>query len=154
MGKLTGNNKHKYNIKTSKSTYARYWKCIGNEDQQLKMILYIYRLLYQSLPHDNHKPIEINPQIHKRYTHKKERATQTQYKKQSSKKIRTQEKKKKKDLQNKSKTINKMAVREISLNINRLNAPTKNTNWLNGYKNNIHVYAVKKRPIQSQGHTD
>ena len=79
MGKLTSNNKHKYNIKTSKSTYARYWKCIGNEDQQLKMVLYIYRLLYQNLPHDNHKPIDINPQIHNRYTYKKEKATQTQH---------------------------------------------------------------------------
>ena len=68
---------------------------IGNEDQQLKTILYIYRLLYQNLPHDNHKPIDINPQIHKRYTHKKEKATQHNTKNSHQKYQSTREKEEK-----------------------------------------------------------
>ena len=34
----------------------------------------------------------------------------------------------------------------INLNVNGLNAPTKRHNWLNGYKNNTHIYAVYKKP--------
>ena len=30
----------------------------------------------------------------------------------------------------------------ITLNVSGLNAPTKNIDWLNGYKNKIHVYAL------------
>ena len=33
-----------------------------------------------------------------------------------------------------------------TLNVNGLNAPTKNTDWLNGYKNKTHQYAVYKQP--------
>ena len=33
----------------------------------------------------------------------------------------------------------------ITLNVNGLNAP-KDTNWLNGYKNKTHIYAVYKKP--------
>ena len=35
----------------------------------------------------------------------------------------------------------------ITLNVNRLNAPTKKTtDWLNGYKNKTHIYVVYKKP--------
>ena len=34
----------------------------------------------------------------------------------------------------------------ITLNVNGLNAPTKGTDWLNGYKNKTHIYAVYKKP--------
>jgi len=30
----------------------------------------------------------------------------------------------------------------IILNVNGLNAPTKDTDWLNRYKNKTHIYAV------------
>ena len=32
------------------------------------------------------------------------------------------------------------------LNVNGLNAPTKDPDWLNGCKNKTHVYAVYKKP--------
>ena len=48
------------------------------------------------------------------------------------------------------KTIKEMAMGSyssiITLNVNGLNAPTKGQNWLNGYKNKTHVYAVCKKP--------
>ena len=31
----------------------------------------------------------------------------------------------------------------ITLNLNGLNAPTKDTDWLSGYKNKTHMYAVR-----------
>ena len=34
----------------------------------------------------------------------------------------------------------------ITLNVNGLNAPTKNTDWLNGYKNKTGIYGVYFRP--------
>ena len=34
----------------------------------------------------------------------------------------------------------------ITLNVNGLNAPKKDTDWMNGYKNKTHIYAVFKRP--------
>ena len=34
----------------------------------------------------------------------------------------------------------------ITLNLNGLNAPTKGTDWLNGYKNKTHIYVVYKKP--------
>ena len=55
-----------------------------------------------------------------------------------------------KALQNQLQTIKKMAIGTymsvIILNINGLKAPTKDTDWLNGYKNKIHIYAVYKKP--------
>ena len=43
----------------------------------------------------------------------------------------------------------------IALNVNGLNAPTKNTDWLKGYKNKTRIYAVYKRPTSDLGtHTD
>ena len=42
-----------------------------------------------------------------------------------------------------------------TLNVNGLNSPTKDTDWLNGYKNRTHTYAVYKRPNSDVGkHTD
>ena len=42
-----------------------------------------------------------------------------------------------------------------TLNVNGLNATNKDTDWLNGYKNNTHIYAVHKRPTLDLGkHTD
>ena len=64
-----------------------------------------------------------------------------------------------KDLQNKPKTIKKMVIGTyisiITINVNGLNAPTKDTGLLNGYKNKTHIYAVYKRPTSDLGtHTD
>ena len=43
----------------------------------------------------------------------------------------------------------------ITLNVNGLNAPTKGTDWLNGYKNKTHIYAVYKKPTSDlKIHTD
>ena len=43
----------------------------------------------------------------------------------------------------------------ISLNVNGLNVPTKDKDWLNGYINKTPIYAVYKRPTSKQGtHTD
>ena len=41
-----------------------------------------------------------------------------------------------------------------TLNVTGLNTPTKR-DWLNGYKNKTHIYAVYKRPTSDlQTHTD
>ena len=49
-----------------------------------------------------------------------------------------------------TKTIKKMPIGKqisiITLNVNRLNTPTKNTDWLNGYKSKTHLYTAYKRP--------
>ena len=37
-------------------------------------------------------------------------------------------------------------ISTITLSVNGLNAPTKGTDWLNGYKNKTHIYAVYKKP--------
>ena len=43
----------------------------------------------------------------------------------------------------------------ITLNVNVLNASAKHRDWLNGYKNKTHIYAVYKRPTSVLGtHTD
>ena len=43
----------------------------------------------------------------------------------------------------------------ITLNVNGLSAPTKDIDWLNGYKNETCIYAVYKRPTSDLGtHTD
>ena len=56
-------------------------------------------------------------------------------------------------------TIKKMAVVTyisiIALNVNGLMLQPKDTDWLNGYKNKTHVYAIYKRPTSDLGtHTD
>ena len=43
----------------------------------------------------------------------------------------------------------------ITLNVNGLNAPNKDIDWLNGYKNKTCIYSVYKRPTSDLGtHTD
>ena len=37
----------------------------------------------------------------------------------------------------------------ITLNVNGLNAPPKDIDWLNGYKNKAHIYAVYRRPTSA-----
>ena len=59
----------------------------------------------------------------------------------------------------KPQTIKEMATGSylsiITLNVNGLNAPTKDKDWLNGYKNKTPIYAVYKRPTSNLGtHTD
>ena len=39
----------------------------------------------------------------------------------------------------------------ITLNINGLNASTKDKDWLSGYKNKTPIYAVYKRPTSNLG---
>ena len=63
----------------------------------------------------------------------------------------------KKSNKNKSKATNKMAIRTyisiITLNVNGLNAPTKDIDWLNGCKNKTHIYMLSSRdPLHFQGH--
>ena len=43
----------------------------------------------------------------------------------------------------------------ITLNINILNAPTRDIDWWNGYKNKTSIYAAYKKPTSDLGtHTD
>ena len=39
----------------------------------------------------------------------------------------------------------------ITLNVNGLNAPTKDIDWLNGYKNKTCIYVLYKRPTSDLG---
>ena len=59
---------------------------------------------------------------------------------------RTREEGKKKEQQKQIQSNYKMAVRTyisiIALNVNGLNAQPKDIDWLNGYKNKTHIYAV------------
>ena len=74
--------------------------------------------------------------------------------------MREQEKKeRKKSNKNESKAINKMAIRTyisiITLNVNGLKPQPKDIDWLKGYKNKTHIYAVFKRPTSLPGtHTN
>ena len=63
-----------------------------------------------------------------------------------------------KTYKNKAKTIKKMPIGTyisiINLNVSVLNTP-KDTDWLNGYKNKTHTYAVYKRSTSDlETHTD
>ena len=40
----------------------------------------------------------------------------------------------------------------ITLNVNGLNAPTKDKDWLNGYKNKTPIYVAYRDPPQNKGH--
>ena len=35
----------------------------------------------------------------------------------------------------------------ITLNVNGLNAPPKDTDWLNGYKNKTHIYEIGRAHV-------
>ena len=54
-----------------------------------------------------------------------------------------------KDLQNQTQTIKKMAIGTyisiITLNVNGLNAPAKDTDWLNGLKITRPIYTLSTR---------
>ena len=46
-------------------------------------------------------------------------------------------------------------ISTITLNVNGLNAPPKDTGLLNGYKNNTHIYAIYETPTSDLGtHTE
>ena len=55
-----------------------------------------------------------------------------------------------KDLQNQPQTVKittiGIYISIITLNVNGVNAPSKDTDWMNGYKNKTHMYAVYKKP--------
>ena len=57
---------------------------------------------------------------------------------------------KKKDLQKQPQTIKKMAtgtyISIINLNVNGKMLQPEDTDWLKGYKNKTHIYAVYKKP--------
>ena len=64
----------------------------------------------------------------------------------------TQEKEK--TYNNKLKTIKKMVIGTyisiITLNVNGLNSPTKDIDWLNGYKNKTCIHMLSTRdPVQT-----
>ena len=92
-------------------------------DQQLKIISYIYRLLYQNLRVTANQTSTIDT-----HTNKK---NQLKYNTKDSHQTRRGENKKgrQKSRKNKSEAINKMAIRTyistITLNVNGLNVPTK-----------------------------
>ena len=55
------------------------------------------------------------------------------------------------DVQNNQKTFKKMAINSpglliVTLNVNKLNAPTKTQRWLNAHKHKTQIYAVYKKP--------
>ena len=41
----------------------------------------------------------------------------------------------------------------ITLNVNGLNAPTKDKDWLNGYKNKTPIYAVSEKAVAPHSST-
>ena len=139
MGKLTGKGKHTVKVGNhphtnmiSKPAIMRRgeYKCkilemhLKLKNQQLKTILYIYRLPYQNLMVTANWKSTID-------THTKEKK-QSKHNTKASHQITKKEKKRKggkKTYKNKSKTINKRAIRTyisiITLNVNGLKAPTK-----------------------------
>ena len=38
----------------------------------------------------------------------------------------------------------------ITLDVNGVNAPTKDLDWMNRYKNKTHTYAICQKPISDQ----
>ena len=93
--------------------------------QQLKTILFIYRLLYQNLIVAANQKSTIDTHTQK----KKESKQNTKVSHQITRKESKRGREEKNTYKNKSKTINKMAIRTfiliITFNINGLNAPTK-----------------------------
>ena len=57
---------------------------------------------------------------------------------------------KKKDSQNQPQTVKittiGIYISIITLNVNGVNAPSKDTDWMNGYKNKTHIYVAYKKP--------
>ena len=130
------------------------------KDQQLKIFLFICRLLYQNLMVTNQNYIIANQKstidAHTKRKNNPNISLNLVIKLQKKKRTK-EEGKKKKAYENKSKTINKMAVRIyiliITLNVNRLTVATKRHRLESGYqKGPIYVY---KRPTSDLGtHTD
>ena len=58
----------------------------------------------------------------------------------------TEEKRSIKSTPNNQKMATGTYISIITLNVNGLNAPTKDIDRLNGYKNKTHIYAVYKKP--------
>ena len=120
------------------------------KDQQLTASLYLWRLLCQKL-------IATTSQKCMRYTHTKDKRNPNTTLKKVIKSMTRQQKRKgrKKIYKNESKTINQMAIRTyiwiITLNVNGLMLQTKERNWLNGYENKTHTFAVYKRPTSELG---
>ena len=143
MGKLTGKGKHtvKTGIMRRGEYKCRKWELhLKLRHQQLKTTLYIYRLLYQNLMRNANQEPTKDTHTHERGREQKRKGRKKTYK-------------------NKWKTIKKMEIGTyiliVNLNVNGLNAPTKEKDWLNGYKNKTHIYAVYKRPTSDLGtHTD
>ena len=108
--------------------------------------MYICRLLYQNLTVTTNEKSIID--IHTKK--KKESKHNTKDSNQITKEENKRRKGKKKTYKNKSKTINKMAISTyisiITLNVNGLNAPPKDTHWLNGYQNKTCIFAAYKLP--------
>ena len=116
-------------------------------NQQLKTNLYVFRLLYQNFRITASQKSTNDTQTNK---------NQLKYNTKDSHQTRRGEKKGRKNSnKNKSTAINKMAIRTytsiITLNVNGLNAPAKDIEWLNEYKNTTHIYAVFKRPTSLLG---
>ena len=117
-------------------------------EQQLKTISYTYRLLHQNFRITANQKSTIDTQTNKK--------NHLKYNTKDSHQTRRGEykKRRKKSNKNKCKAINKMAIRTyistITLNVNGLNTPN-DIDWLNGYKNKTHIYAVFKRPTSLLG---
>ena len=58
----------------------------------------------------------------------------------------TEEKRSIKSTPNNQKMATGTYISIITLNVNGLNAPTKDIDRLNGYKNKTHIYSVYKKP--------
>ena len=133
-------------------------------DQQLKTILcvcaYIYVYMYMCI----YIPISklqgnCKPKIYNRYTNKKKQLKYNTKDTHQTTRKGNRRREEKKTNKTKFKAVNKMAVRTyislITLNVNGLNAATKNIDWLNGFKSKTHMYAVFKRHTSVLGtHTN
>ena len=106
------------------------------KDKQLKTILFIYRLLYQTSWQPQTENLQ---QIHT----KKAIQTNAKVSHQITREEKQRGKGRKKIYKNKSKTIKKMAIGTyisiITLNVNELNDPIKRQECLNRYKNKTHI---------------
>ena len=92
------------------------------------------------------------------YIHKKTKK-ESKHNTENSHQITREENKRRKGGKRPTKTINKMAIRTyiliITLNVSRVNAPTKDIEWLHGYNNKTHIYGVCKRLTSDlEIHTD
>ena len=138
---------HKHGIQTSIHEERRV-KCrtlgmyMKLSDQQLKTILCIYRLLHQNL--------QVTPNQKSTTDTCTKKKQQSNYNTNNSHQVTREQRKKgrKRTYKSESKTMNKMAIRTymsiITLNGNRLNAPTKRqTDWLDTKTRPIYMLSVR-----------